>query len=139
MIDDFIVEEDYQEDAFFGNKKKRRTRRNARKARRVNRKSKPKVIARKARRKVFSKKIGNVYRDIGGAKAIGRAVDTLLNPVQSDPINAPSDFEVGLLDREGDTIEPEEKGGIPVLFFVIGGALIVGVIGVFIYKKRQSQ
>ncbi|MFC4636615.1 hypothetical protein ACFO3O_22110 [Dokdonia ponticola] len=138
MIADYI-EEDYQEDAFFGNKKKRKARRKARKARRAIRKTSPRILARKARQKVFAKKIGNVYRDLGGASAIGQAVDTLLNPIQIDSQEVPSDFELGLLSQEEQDDAPTEKQGIPVLFFVLGGVLVVGVIGVVIYKKRQSQ
>ena len=138
MIDAYIAQ-DYQEDAFFGNKKKRKARRQARKARRAVRNANPKVIARKARQKVFAKKIGNVYRDIGGATAIGQAVDTLLNPIQTDSLESSSDFELGLSSGQEQDDTSDEKSGIPVLFFVIGGVLVIGIIGVVIYKKRQSH
>ncbi len=127
------------EDSFFGSKKKRKRRRARRKKLRTTRKARPKVIARKARQKLFAKKVGNVYREIGGATAIGQAVDTLLNPVKTDTLNTPSDFEIGLPSNDGQTDIASESKGIPTAFFIIGGLLVVGVIGVIIYKKRQSN
>ncbi|GGG36065.1 hypothetical protein GCM10011344_41200 [Dokdonia pacifica] len=118
------------DDSFFGSKKKRKRRRARRKKRRTTR---------KARQKLFAKKVGNVYREIGGATAIGQAVDTLLNPVQTDTSNTPSDFEIGLPSNDGQTDIASESKGIPTAFFIIGGVLVVGVIGVIIYKKKTIK
>lgn len=128
---------DSEEDAFFGSRKKRRRRKARRKARRALRKQRPKVIARKQRQKAFAKKIGNVYRDIGGATAIGQAVDSLLIPKQSDTLNTPSDFEINLTPQDEQT--PKGTKAVPTAFFVIGGVLIAGIVGVIIYKKRQAS
>ena len=124
-----------EEDAFFGNRKKRKRRRARRKKRRGLRKARPKVIARKERQKVFKRKVANVYRDIGGASAIGQAVDSLLTPTRTDTLNTPNDFEINLTPQ--DEQAPKGAKGIPTAFFVIGGILVLSVVGVVIYKKRQ--
>ncbi len=128
---------DSEEDNFFGSRKKRRRRKARRKKRRALRKQQPKVIARKARRKVFSEKVANVYRDIGGATAIGQAVDSLLIPKQSDTLDTPSDFEIRLTPQ--DEQAPKGSKGIPTALFVVGGLLVLSVVGVIIYKKRQAK
>lgn len=138
MTGDSLLEyTDLEEDAFFGSRKKRRRRKARRKKRRAMRKARPKVIARKERRKVFTKKIANVYRDIGGATAIGQAVDSLLIPTRSDTVNTPNDFEISLTPQDEQT--PKGAKGVPMGFIVIGGILVLSVVGVIIYKKRQSN
>ena len=138
MIDDEMLPYmDQEEDAFFGSRKRRRRRKARRRKRREMRRSRPKVIARKERQKAFKTKVANVYRDIGGATAIGQAVDSLLLPTGDNTTNTPSDFEVGLLSENVET--PSENKGVPTTFFVIGGVLVLGVVGVIIYKRRQAK
>ncbi len=126
-----------EEDAFFGSRKKRKRRRARRKKRRTLRKARPKVMARKERQKVFTRKVANVYRDIGGATAIGQAVDSLLTPTRTDTLNTPNDFEINLTPQDEEA--PKGTKGIPTAFFVIGGVLVLSVVGVIIYKKRQAK
>ena len=44
-------------------------------ARRLARRSAPKRVERREKRQRFFKDVGRVYRDIGGATAIGSAID----------------------------------------------------------------
>lgn len=137
MIDDSLFGyTDLEEDAFFGSRKKRKRRKERRKKRRAMRKARPKVIARKQRQKAFKNTITNVYRDIGGATAIGQAVDSLLIPTRADTLETPSDFEISLTPQDEHT--PKGAKGVPMGFIVIGGILVLSVVGVIIYKKRQS-
>ncbi|WP_299212615.1 hypothetical protein [uncultured Dokdonia sp.] len=139
MIDDPLFAYMYpEEDHFFGSRKKRKRRQARRKAKQAQRAQSPKVLARKARQKTFFKKVGNVYRDIGGATAIGQAVDTLVNPSQTDSSHTPSDYEIGLLSQEEKAETSSKNKGVPMAFFIISGVLVLGVVGLIMYKKRQS-
>ena len=132
-------------DDFFGNRKKRRARRAARKAKRLQRRtirrSEPKRIERRAKRKQFFKDVGQVYRDIGGATAIGTAIDSITQPQVLDDYGktdtqAPSDFTFGM----GAPETPEEdKKQIPTMVYVLGGVVVVGVIGLAIMNSRKNK
>tara|TARA_R110002012_G_C11514338_1_gene598773 strand:+ start:126 stop:587 length:462 start_codon:yes stop_codon:yes gene_type:complete len=133
-----LQDEDY--DDFFGNKKKRKARRAKRKAKRAVRRSAPKRIERRAKRKQFFNDIGKVYKDIGGATAIGSAIDSL---TQSQlPENAtsvpelPSDFTLDLGTPE---VPEEEKKGIPTIVYVLGGVVVVGVIGLAVMSSSKNK
>jgi hypothetical protein len=122
-------------DDFFGNKKKRRARRAKRKAkrlaRRTSRRSAPKRIERKQKQQRFFKDVGQVYRGIGGATAIGAAIDygTSTLPEQSD-------FSIDM----GAPKEPEdEKKGIPTVVYVLGGVVVVGVIGLAVMSSNKNK
>lgn len=130
--------EDY--DAFFGSKKKRKARKAARKAKRAIRRSAPKRVERRAKRNQFFKDIGKVYTDIGGATAIGSAIDSL---TQSQlPENAtsvpelPSDFTIDLGAPE---VPEEKKKGIPTIVYVLGGVVVVGVIGLAVMSSSKNK
>ena len=133
-----LQDEDY--DDFFGNKKKRKARRAARKAKRAVRRSAPKRVARRAKRKQFFNNIGKVYKDIGGATAIGSAIDSLTQPQLNNGATSrtenPSDFSIDL----GADPEPEEeKKGIPTVVYVLGGVVVVGVIGLAVMSSSKNK
>ncbi|MFC4633508.1 hypothetical protein ACFO3O_06295 [Dokdonia ponticola] len=140
MMDDALFAYmESEEDAFFGSRKKRKRKRARRKKRRTLRQARPEVIARKERQKVFVKKLGNVYRDIGGATGIGQAVDSLLNPITPpSSLDNSNDFEIRLTPQDEQTPRGSEAG-VPTIFFVIGGLLVLGVVTLVIYKKRQAK
>ncbi|MDE0722882.1 MAG: hypothetical protein OSB28_06190 [Flavobacteriales bacterium] len=129
---------------FFGNKKKRKARRAARKAKRVARRtvrrSAPKRIERKAKRTKFFKDVGQIYKEAGGAKAIGQVIDSFTTPKPLDGYGAntelPSDFSIGL----GTDVEPEEeKKGIPTVVYILGGVVVVGVIGLAVMSSSKNK
>jgi hypothetical protein len=132
-------------DDFFGNKKKRKARRAKRKAKRLAkrtiRRSAPKRIERKQKQQRFIKDVGQVYRDIGGATAIGAAIDSITKP------NLPSDYGTSSLPEQSDFSmdigapkEPEEdKKGIPTIVFVLGGVVVVGVIGLAVMSSNKNK
>ena len=132
-------------DDFFGNKKKRKARRAKRKAKRLAkrtiRRSAPKRIERKQKQQRFIKDVGQVYRDIGGATAIGAAIDSITKP------NLPSDYGTSSLPEQSDFSidlgapkEPEEeKKGIPTIVFVLGGVVVVGVIGLAVMSRNKNK
>ena len=130
--------ETLEEDAFFGSRKRRKRRRERRKQRRAKRRSNPKVIARREKRRVFGKKLGQAYRDIGGATAIGSAIDTLVSPIEPQGSEPSKDFEIGLLADQDQVKEEEKKNNNLTIYFVVGGILVAGIVGVYIYKKRKS-
>ena len=141
LLDDHLQEE---YDDFFGNKKKRRARRAARKAKRLQRRtirrSEPKRVARRAKRKQFFKDVGQVYNDIGGATAIGTAIDSLTKPKTPDYTSSattePTDFSI---DIGAPKVPEEEKKGIPTIVYVLGGVAVVGVIGLAIMSSNKNK
>jgi len=132
-------------DDFFGNKKKRQARRAKRKARRIarrtSRRSQPVHIERKEKRQRFFKDLGKVYRDIGGATAIGTAIDSITAPKAvidygNSSISEPSDFSLDV----GAKKEPEEeKKGIPTIVYVLGGVVVIGVIGLAVKSSQKNK
>ncbi|WP_010178094.1 hypothetical protein [Aquimarina agarilytica] len=142
LLDDHFIE-DY--DDFFGNKKKRRARRAARKAKRLQRRtirrSAPKRIERRAKRKQFFKDVGQVYNDIGGATAIGAAIDSFTRPKLPSDYNTntsepTSDYSIDV----GAPSEPEEeKKGFPTVVYVLGGVVVVGVIGLAVMSSQKNK
>lgn len=132
-------------DDFFGNKKKRRARRAKRKANRIAkrtvRRSRPMRVERKEKRQRFFKDLGKVYRDIGGATAIGTAIDSITAPKTvidygNSSISEPSDFSLDV----GAKKEPEEeKKGIPTVVYVLGGVVVVGVIGLAVMSSQKNK
>ena len=139
-----LQDDDY--DTFFGNKKKRKARRAKRKAKRVARRtvrrSAPKRIERKVKRTKLFKDIGQIYKEAGGATAIGQVIDSFTKPKPLDGYGTntelPSDFSVDL----GAPEVPEEKKGVPTIVYVLGGVVVVGVIGLAVmssYKNKQYQ
>jgi hypothetical protein len=135
-------------DDFFSSKKKRRERRAKRKARRAARRKK-RETARAERRKnggSFFKDVGNVYRDIGGATAIGGIIDSFTinknrntNDSQTVGATVPSDYEFSV----GSSVETDEKNDdtkkIPTAIYVVGGVIVVGIIGLLIMNARKKQ
>ncbi len=132
-------------DDFFGNKKKRKARRAKRKgkrlAKRTLRRSAPKRIERKQKQQRFIKDVGQVYQDIGGATAIGAAIDSITKPnlptdYGNSSIQEQSDFSIDI----GAPKEPEEeKKGIPTIVFVLGGVVVVGVIGLAVMSRNKNK
>tara|TARA_R110002050_G_scaffold63730_3_gene139138 strand:+ start:1709 stop:2170 length:462 start_codon:yes stop_codon:yes gene_type:complete len=128
-------------DDFFGNKKKRRARRAKRLAKRTIRRSEPKRIERKQKQQRFLKDVGQVYRDIGGATAIGAAIDSITKP------NLPTDYGTSSLPEQSDfSIDigapkelEEEKKGIPTVVFILGGVVVVGVIGLALMSSNKNK
>jgi hypothetical protein len=143
LLDNYLQDE---YDDFLGSKKKRRARRAKRKtkrlAKRTVRRSQPKVFERKAKRTKFFKDVGQMYRDAGGATAIGQAIDAITTPKPLDTYGSsnnadlPSDFSIGL----GGEKEPEpEKKGIPTVVYVLGGVVVVGVIGLTVMSSQKNK
>lgn len=132
--------QDDEYDDFFGNKTKRQARRAKRKAKRAARRSAPKRVARRAKRKQFFSDIGKVYNDIGGATAIGNAIDSLTRPKLPDystsTTETSSDFSIDLGAPE---IPEEEKKGIPTVVYILGGVVVVGVIGLAVMSNSKNK
>lgn len=135
---EYILDDNY--DDFFGNKKKRRARRAKRKARRAARRSAPKRIARRAKNKVFFSKLGNAVQDMGGATAIGAAIDTITKPTPPTGFGGATepasdfDFSIGAA-----AVPEEEEKGIPTIVFVLGGVVVVGVVGLVVIKNKKIK
>lgn len=141
------LQDEYQDeyDDFFGNKKKRQARRAKRKANRIAkrtvRRSQPMRVERKEKRQRFFKDLGKVYRDIGGATAIGTAIDSITAPkivtnYGNSSISEPSDFSLDV----GAPKEPEEeKRGIPTIVYVLGGVVVIGVIGLAVISSQKNK
>ena len=135
---EYMLDDNY--DDFFGNKKKRRARRAKRKARRAARRSAPKRIARRAKSKAFFSKLGTAVQDMGGATAIGAAIDTIAQPKPTTGFggttDAPSDYDFSL---GAPDVPEEEKKGIPTIVFVLGGVVVVGVVGLVVIKNKNNK
>lgn len=152
--------EDAYDDFIFGNKKKRRARRTARnrrrllrkstlqtntgKARRIakrtERRSAPKRIDKRAKRKTFFRKLGNTYRNIGGATAIGSAIDAITTPKlpdQNGNTSVPEDYTFSMGSRESP--KPDEKKKAPTIVYVFGGVIVVGVIGLIVANNKKKK
>jgi len=128
----------YQDAFIFGSRKKRKARREKRRKRKAARKSDPKVIARTARRRDLGRKLGQAYRDIGGASAVGRAIDSLTTPANPViPTDQGSDIAFGLADTDTPITESPSRG-IPTLVYVLGGLVLVGTVSLIIIKKRKQ-
>jgi hypothetical protein len=135
LLEDYLPDE---YDVFFGNKKRRLARRTDRKTRSAVRKSAPKRIERKTKRTKFFKEVGKIYRDTGGATAIGTAIDSFTKPKLPEIANTDvqSDFSIDLgAPKKDDT----EKKGIPTIFYVLGGVLVVGVLGIALMKSKKNH
>ena len=144
---DHLDDASYDDFLFFGNKEKREARKAARKARRAERRADPKRIARKEKRKVFMKKLGQAYEDVGGGAAIGGAIDTLIR--KPEPVgvseqfptgNAPggSDFSVQLGDEREDTPKPK-KSKSQTLLIAGGVVVVITVVGLVIYQGQKNK
>lgn len=132
-----LHDDDY--DDFFGNKKKRKARRAARKAKRAVRRSAPKRVERRAKRKQLFSDIGKAYQDLGGATAIGSAIDSLTQPNLNKEVatsELPSDFSIAL---GADPESEEEKKGIPSVVYILGGVVVAGVIGLAIMSRSKNK
>jgi len=134
-----------QYDDFFGSKKKRAERKANREKRRLERKSPAKVQERKEKRSRFFKDVGQVYKDIGGATAIGGVVDAILMPKDVpqntsqnniEPVVSDYEFSVGSSKQENG--KELEKKGIPILVYVVGGVVVVGIIGLLLMRHRRT-
>ncbi len=135
-----------QYDDFFGSKKKRAERKAAREKRRLERKSPAKVQQRREKRSRFFKDVGQVYKDIGGATAIGGVVDAILMPkdVQqhtaqnnTEPVVSDYEFSVGSSQQENE--KEQEKKGIPTVVYIVGGVVVVGIIGLLLMQNRRTS
>ena len=145
--------ENYQEideyDDFFGSKKKRRARRAKRKAerlaRRLKRNSSAKVKERREKRSRFFKDVGDIYKNIGGATAIGGVIDSITMPKNgqnSNPqgVNEPSDYEFSVGNSENEKKENQDKKkAIPTIAYVIGGVVVLGVVGLVVINYQKSK
>lgn len=135
-----------EEDAFFKRKRKRRpnpkrtARRTKRLARRQTRRSQPKRVARRQKRQRFFKDIGQIYRDAGGATAIGAAIDTVTLHRNNDPANPPLEMGSDLdIDFGAPELPEEEAEGIPTVVYVLGGVLVIGGIGLFVMQYQKTK
>lgn len=133
---------DQYDDFLFGSKEKRAKR----KQKRIERRNSPKRVARRKKRKEFFKKLGDAYRDIGGATAIGGAIDTITGmnpPITPNPENNTrdttfaQDYSIGIATPQTRD-KPKEKSNTPMLLFVVGGIFIIGITGVLLvhYNKK---
>ena len=144
---DHLGDASYDDFLFFGNKEKREARKAARKARREERRADPKRIARKEKRKVFMKKLGKAYEDLGGGAAIGGAIDTLIRKPERVSVseqfptdNAPegSDFSVQLGDDGEDTPKPK-KNTTQTLLIAGGVVFVITIVGLVIYQGQKNK
>lgn len=142
---------DNEYDDFFGSKKKRKARRAKRKARRLARRlkrnSSKKVQERRKKRGRFFKDVGDIYRNIGGATAIGGVIDAITMPKNEQVANrqgvsAPtaSDYEFSVGNSEDQNKEAEnEKKTVPTIAYVIGGVVVLGVVGLAIINYQKNK
>jgi len=127
-----------EQDAFiFGSRKKRKARREKRRQRKAARASDPKIIARRERSKAFGRKLGAAYQDIGGASAIGRAIDSLTTSRTS--VTPDTNISLGLATDTLTNIPEQtpQNRGIPTLVYILGGIVIIGGVTLFIIKRNK--
>ncbi|WP_046756632.1 hypothetical protein [Kordia jejudonensis] len=144
LIKNHYFDDDY--DDFFGSKKKRRERKAKRKARRTARRKKRELRKIQNREKggSFLKDVGNVYRDIGGATAIGGIIDSFTigkDSNNSQSINAPipSDYEFSVGSSQGEKQEEEDKKSFPTAIYVVGGIIVIGIIGLVVINAQKKK
>ncbi|WP_407264866.1 hypothetical protein R5N98_12450 [Tenacibaculum maritimum] len=82
-----------------------------------------------------------MYRDIGGATAIGAAIDSITKPKLTTDYGASalpdeSDFSIDIGAPE---VPKEEKKGIPTVVYVLGGVVVVGVIGLAVMSSNKNK
>lgn len=126
-------------DAFFGKRKKRRALRAARRAQRLQRRRltrSPKSIKRREKRRQFFKSVGQAYQDIGGATAIGQAIDAATQQQPPVHLESPSDFDVSIGASEATRANKNE---IPTVVYVLGGVVVVGIIGLALMKSQSRN
>ena len=123
----------FEEDNFFGNRKKRKRRRARRKAKREARRNTPERILRREKRKKVLRDIGGVYRDLGGATGIGTIIDKVTTP-QISVENNPSDFEIAF-----ENPQTPEKKKPPIALYVVGGITLAGLITLVIVKSKRKS
>jgi len=138
-----VLDPIYSEDAFiFGRRKRRKARREKRRKRKAARDADPKIIARRERSKEFGRKLGAAYQDIGGASAIGRAIDSLTTTsTRATTTTNDSNINLGLNPEltDNNAQNTPQNNGVPVLIYVLGGVIIIGGISLFVIKKRKQQ
>ncbi len=133
-------DEDY--DDFFGRRrrKKRKQQRALRHSRRLERRkmrqSKPIRISRKAKRQRFFKGVGQVYNDLGRARGIGTAIDSLTRPRSQMVTPEARDFEMSLGENTSDL--PTNKP-LPVGLIVLGGVALVGIVGLVAAQSQKHK
>lgn len=150
LIENYLgVDNEY--DDFFGSKKKRKARRAKRKARRLARRLKRNSSKngqeRSEKRGRFFKDVGDIYRNIGGATAIGGVIDAITMPKNGQAVNGQvgseptaSDYEFSVGNSENESKETEnEKKGIPTIGYVIGGVVVLGVVGLAIINYQKNK
>ncbi|EDP96532.1 hypothetical protein U8527_10480 [Kordia algicida OT-1] len=147
LVEDHLLRDDY--DDFFGSKKKRAERKAKRKAkrlaRRLKRNSSAKVQERKQKRSKFFKDVGQIYKDIGGATAIGGVIDAIVLPKDTQTADISNEegsdyqFSVGSTDDQAAQEKQEQKKGIPTFIYVIGGIVLVGVVGLLIVQNNKAK
>ncbi len=118
-------------DPFFGNKKKRLARRAKRQIRRKARRLK------RQQQGGFFSRLGQTYREAGGATGIGTAIDAMTNP-EYDGMEQPDqdvDFSMG----GSDQIIPQGDKGFPTIIVVLGGVALLGVTGLILLNKKKQQ
>ncbi|TGV03631.1 hypothetical protein [Flavivirga rizhaonensis] len=135
-----LGEEDYDE--FFGSRKKRKARRAKRAAKKVERRSAPKRIERKAKRKVFFSKLGQAYQGLGGATALGAAIDTITKPttVSKYPLTnneVSEDYSISVGASNDDPL-PDKKQ-FPIKYIIVGSVVFIGIIGVIVYANKKKK
>lgn len=141
LMSDYLEDEGY-DDFLFGSKEKRAKQRALRQAKRAKRRSDPKRIARRAKWKQLSSKIGQAYRDLGGGAAIGGAIDTIVSNPRIDPMGRtalqettmPSDFEMDIGDDDR-----TPKNNDPTLWIVGGVVVVGGIIALAVYQSRKKN
>ncbi|EDP94668.1 hypothetical protein U8527_06900 [Kordia algicida OT-1] len=147
LVENHFLADDYDE--FFGSKKKRAERKAKRKARRLARRlkrnSSAKMQERKQKRRKFFKDVGQVYRDIGGATAIGGVIDAIVMPKDKQTANIPSDlpsdyqFSVGSQASEIVEEKQEQKKGIPTYAYIAGGVVVLGIVTLVILQSNKAK
>ena len=146
LLHNHYLVDDY--DDFFGSKKKRMARRAKRKAKQKERQKK-RELARKLRKEKggsFLKDVGNVYRDIGGATAIGGIIDSLTiakdtnkndNPSADVRVASDYQFSVGSSGEEND--KEEDKSSFPTAVYIVGGVIVVGIVTMLVINAQKKK
>lgn len=86
-------------------------------------------------RPTFWKGLGNTIRDGGGIDGVAGSISNLVNLFKKQPAAGPSDYQFGL----GYSAPPPEKQPVPSSVYVIGGAVVVGLIVWGVTKSKGAR
>lgn len=133
LLADRFDEEAYDNFLFFGSKAKRKARKAKRQEKRKIRRAKR---ANRPRKPFEETLVGQTIAGLGGAQGIAGAIDSLSGTSKRNPDllqTEPGDYQVDMGSEASD-----QKKGIPVTVYVVGGMVLLGAVA-FIVSKNTSK